>query len=245
MVSHEKTLLVTGFPGAGNSRLIAQLSGDIIPAFSMAEADGLETTPDATSRIEAESDHSVGAVIVVADAVNLANVLATEHSGEFARSQIAAADLAVIARADIVDSAPVQEAIAEITSALVIDARELTRETMDQLTPHPRSPAMAAPDATRWSYQGAAQLRGRDIDGILEQRPPGLYRLHGEVRTEDGGFAIEIVGRARETRRIEDPGETYLTALSPGCVVDRRTIELWFTEAVAASTHLICGFSYR
>jgi hypothetical protein len=209
------------------------------------EAGGLEPTVEAIARIQVGADAPSTHVIAVVDGANAGAVLTTSHSGDYLRTEIAAADLVLISRGDVVDTAPVKSAMGKITTAPVVDARELTQEHLDAIAPRPRTAGAPPPPATAWSYAGAAQLRSRDIDRILETRPDGLYRLSGAVRTETGGIAIEIAGRARETRRIDEPGETRLAALSPGCAVSSRALDLWFSEAVASGSHLLGRFSYR
>jgi len=246
MTPPSTSVLITGYPGAGKSRLIEQLSTSGLPDRAIVEADGLAATEMAMAEAETNTRVPVGPVIAVADAVNLDAVVETSHSGAFARSQIAAADLVAIARADVIDAAPAMDLVRTITDRPVIDAREIGWQTLSELTARtPRQGDTAPPQATAWSYEGSAQLRARNIDAILEQRPGGLYRVSGQIRTETGGIAVEIVGRARATRPIADPGTTRLRVLSPGQVADRRAIDLWFTEAVSASTHMIGGFSWR
>lgn len=242
MTDPNHTILITGYPGAGKSRLAGRLSE--FAGLRAAEAAGLETTEDAAARL-ASTCPPIKTVICVADAVNLLATLETDHSGAFAHAQIAAADLVAITRGDVVEVTDVADRVTTITPAPVIDAREITVEMLTEITAQAQASHVAPPKATEWSYNGPAQIRDRDVDRVLEGRPSGLYRLSGELRTDKGGLAVDIVGRARETRRIDDPGETRLSALSPGCIADRRSIELWFMDAVASSTHLMGGFSYR
>ncbi len=240
------TILITGYPGAGKSRLIDWLGDPGDRAVAIVEAHGLSDLSDEADAART-AHRPVRAIIALADAVNLQATLQSDHSGPFTRAQIAGANLIVLSRTDVIDAAAARAALSAITQAPVIDRPDLTWDSIDNLDRSPGTEALdiASPAATEWSYAGPAQLRARDIDEILEQRPAGLYRVSGMIRTESGAVEVEIAGRVRQTRPVEDPGETCLSGLSPGRIADRRSIDLWFTEAVASSAHLMGGFSYR
>lgn len=96
-----------------------------------------------------------------------------------------------------------------------------------------------------WTYAGAATFRTSSAEALAEDRPPGLYRLSGTLRTDRGGLAIERSGKVRETRPVPEVAETNLVAWARKDRTDRQSLDFWFAEHAAAAAHRAGWFGYR
>lgn len=231
-------VVVCGFPGAGKTELVSRLRAAGVEA---SELDGLMAPNSVNSA-------PVARVIAVADCANMPGQWRDHLVGPLLRRQFGAAHLVVLSRTDIADPAPVEAILREVTQRPVIDAPAVV-EALAGLEPAPLGPQQPEDDVTpkfhSWNYDGPAKLMLDRIDPVLESRPSGIVRMSGQIRTDKGGVEVEIAGRVRQTCAIRPPVQTSLTAIGPVEGMCRNELDLWFAEAVAASTSARGVFSYR
>lgn len=217
---------VTGFLGAGKTRVVAALQDAGIAAQ---ELDG-RVAPD-----------GLVPALAVVDAVNLTTQLDTPEIAPLVRAQIRAAGQIVISRGDIVDPAPARAAVQSITSAPIGDAPALPDADA--------APIFDTMDMTGqfavWTYDGPAQLLADRLDDMLARRPAGIYRMAGTVLTDKGPVEIQIAGRVRQTTRAPEATATRLRALGLKTEFRKTAMDLLFGEEVTAASYAAGRFGHR
>lgn len=236
-MTEEGSILVTGFLGAGKSRVCAGLRACGIAAI---EADGLTTGAAEVAR------HALRGVVAVADGANLERQIADPVIAPLVRAQLAGADLVAVSRTDAVGDGPMDLARGLTDAPVVaapfgqIDAASLPRQ---------QAGSIASMDLREgwvtWSYRGGATLSVAHAEALLEERPNGVYRIAGVVRTGTGGLEVEVIGRARQTTPAAAPEETVLRALGPSGVFRQAAMDALFSEKVADSMTASGLYSYR
>lgn len=215
---------VTGYLGAGKSRVIAALADAGIAAQ---ELDG-RMAPD-----------GLIPALAVVDAVNFQAHLDHPVVGPLVRAQIRAATQIVISRGDVVDPAPARTAVQALTKAPIGDASPDAEV----------APVFEAMDLSgqfaEWTYDGPATLRADRLDAMLERRPKGIYRLAGVALTDKGPVEIQIAGRVRQTTKIEEADVTILRAIGLKSDFRKTEMDLLFGEEVSAGLGASGRFSYR
>ena len=155
-----------------------------------------------------------------------------------------------LSRTDVVPAAPALAALAGVTRAPVVETPPGALPAglaarIAALPVAPAGPATPSVAFAEWRYAGPATIREAALDGLLGKRPPGLYRLTGQVRTGKGGIEVESVGRLRQTRAIPQPDETWIVALGPRARFRPDRMALAFSDAVAAGGWLSGLFGHR
>ena len=220
-------IIVSGFLGAGKTRLIEALSGQ---GLTLVEADGLA------------GPGTVGPVVTVADGVNLPACLADADLSPLIRHQIEAANLVVISRGDVADISQARTALSELTAAPILETAAIDdlHEAISNLAREPVrttcTPSIDRDFAT-WTYQGPAVLTAEALEQFLAARPKGAYRIEGKARGAAGGIDVQVFGRGRQTARIDQPAETRLTARGLKSRLRPLDMDLAFSEAVVASSY--------
>jgi len=227
-------VLVTGFLGAGKSRAARALAG----LAAITEWPGLQSpAPGAVP------------VLAVADAANWARQMADDLAAPLIRAQIGAAAAVLIARADLVDAAPVRQALARLTDAAVLDGPDVDPAAVLAALRSGRPEGAPAVDLTdgfrRWEYRGPARLQADLAEALAADRPAGLYRLTGAIRTDRGGLAVEVTGQVRETRITADPGQTRLVGWGRRDRLGARDLDLWFGRQAAEAAARTGLFGHR
>ena len=228
-------ILISGFSGAGKSSLIGHLSGKV--AGRLIEIDGLNLPETSGEQ----------AMICVVDAVNLSTLLEGRLSGELVAAQIARAGLVVVTRSDAVDASGAVDRVKGLTDAPVLDAPfgKIDPSGLAGLAARAGGAFDISDGYARWTYQGPAVLGKDQAQALLKSRPPGIYRLSGQVRSSKGGFDLQVVGRSRQITPIDMPAESRLSAIGPADRFVAADMDLCFAQAVAASAHLGGLFSHR
>lgn len=229
-------LLISGFLGSGKTMLGALFTG---AGWEVEELDGLLAAP-------AVQGGAAAHVATVIDCANAERQWADPVVAPLIRRQVETAGIIVLTRTDIASADPVRAELATLTTAPVFEV---------PLSSPPDVPSAALPDPVpaddlsdafeTWEYRGGARLNHKTAESLAETRPKGLIRLSARLRTDGGGLEIEIAGRVRQTQAIEGPHETTLTARGPRAGFPRQTLDRWFAEAVADSSHSFGMFGYR
>ena len=252
MANNRPVIIVSGFLGAGKTRLIETIASKSLISESQ-EAVGLDTEAIVIEAcglrhpsIEAARFEHVNDVriVTVVDAANLLACLGDDGTADLITKQILAADCVMLARTDIVDPAEARAKVAAITKAPVIDTKT-TPVTLAAILGARRTPFTCRKSTTsdlstnyaRWSYSGAAVLTPETVDSFLVRRPRGAYRIFGQIMCRSNGIAIDVVGRVRQTMPIGSPDETTITAIGPKSAFSVRGMELAFTDAIVDASY--------
>jgi len=243
MTTTPPVILITGYLGAGKTTLAQHLRA--LPKGAdrqIIEVNGLKTyDADEFAR------HPIQAVIAVVDAVNFPKIVKDRTVGPLISTQITAADAIAVTRSDATDPQPTMDILSELTDDPILVAPH-GRVDLADLPPHTRKSGPTI-DLTAnfetWNYTGPATLNSEQAEMLLEQRPKGIYRIWGQVKTDAGGLDLQLIGRARQITKIDTPFETQLHAL--GLKADFRRFEMdgVFSTYAAASAHLAGLFGHR
>lgn len=245
-------IIVSGFLGAGKTRLIETISAsnqvsqqpDAVNQISEAifiEASGLQHPDFEASKFDDGDDVRI---VTVVDAANLIACLADEEMSDLIEQQILAADCVVLARADVVNPAEARAKVAAITQVPIIDYG-ITPTMLVAILGAGKAPisdvSSACPDLSgsyaTWSYSGPGILTAEAIDNFLVERPRGAFRIFGTVKCPSQGVAVDVIGRVRQTLNVEVPNETTITAIGPSSTFSVRAMNLAFTEAIMDASY--------
>lgn len=202
------------------------------PDFLVIEASGVADPQKIAAAAHAEPDMRYCGVIAMADAANIGPLLANPKIGHQVAGQLEGADLVLVTKTDL---APMDAALAQIRAHTAAPAIEAPRgEAPVELLLGEALSADGAPrvaalhdhgdgDSHRhhedhdaiyrsWSAEGG-RVRRADLDALLRQPPPGLYRFKGRIALAEGG-AVEahLAGRVYEAIPTEE-GETRAVAI--------------------------------
>lgn len=252
MANNCPVIIVSGFLGAGKTRLIetiaasSRISESREPLDLDAEAIVIETCGLRHPNTEAERFEHAGDVriVTVVDVVNLLACLDDGAMADLITLQIQAADCVVLARTDIVDPAEARAKIAAITDAPVIDNKTapatlaaIFDARMAPLTRRKSTISDLSSSYARWSYSGAGVLTPEAVDTLLAGRPRGAYRIFGQVMCPSHGIAIDVIGRVRQTLAIGSLNKTTITAIGAKSTFSPRAMDVAFTEALVDASY--------
>ncbi|MEM1299337.1 MAG: hypothetical protein AAGH68_08645 [Pseudomonadota bacterium] len=234
-------ILVCGFLGAGKSTMSARLRE---LGHEAEEVDGL-----LAPSVMASDQHR--RVITVVDCANAKQHLEDPELGSLLRRQIEAAGLIALSRGDLSDPAPVHAMVEAIADCPVIDAPHgaLSASDLDGLAASELNALSPADDLTAkfgtLEYRGGAIFRVEQAERLIANRPNGIERMTGILRTESGGMEVQLAGRMRQTQDVTLPAQTELVVRWRRAETAQAQIDLWFAEAVADSGHRRGLFGYR
>lgn len=241
MTATTPVIIVTGFLGAGKTALTEHLVGKLgTDPIDILEVNGLTTAAKKISDISNDPTRRVHSVIALADAANLPGMIEDHIAGPLIAAQIASADAVVITRSDVTEATPTQEAIAKLTDGPVIIAphAQIAPADLPQHADTSVPDIDLTPEFETWDYTGPATLQSDQAEALLERRPKGVYRIAGQVKTDQGGLDLQLIGRARQITKIDRPTETRLHALGPKANFRRFEMDSVFSTYAAASAHL-------
>ncbi|MEM7190623.1 MAG: hypothetical protein AAF439_13510 [Pseudomonadota bacterium] len=219
-------IVVTGFLGAGKSRIAQRLGGDM----PIDDGDGISVPVGGPGT----------RIVAVVDGANVEACLSDPLMGAIIRAQIAAADVIVLSRGDVVDIRPVQRLIEPLTSQPILDAHRdaIAAEVIAGLPAGTSAAAASFADQfVEWGYRGPAILTQAAAEQLLADRPEGAWRIAGVVRVPDGGMDLQVFGRGRQVTKVDAPEETVLRAIGPRQTFREKGMDLAFSEAVMTSAY--------
>lgn len=198
------------------------------PDHILVEASGIADPAAIAATAIAEAEISYGGIVTLVDALNAPALLADPETASHVTQQIRAADLTLITRAE----APMAGLIAQLAD---LGARGVSRLDDTPLAPllfgfvprpDRRRPA-PHPAYARWQHQSARPIGRAALGDKLASRPPGLYRLKGQVLTDNGGYDIHIVGQYVEARRAP-ASETRLVGIGLAARLNLADLDAWW-----------------
>ena len=213
--------------------------GDVLdrrprPDHLIIEASGVANPKAIANTAIAEPDLRYAGIVTLVDALNICDLLTDALVAPQVQAQIAAADLVLQTKRP--DRDPDVDAAFEknglnlpeiiepnIVSLLAIDTSGRDMSQAD--APHP--------DYASWHHRSAEVISHQRLLSGLEDRPNGLYRMKGHVRTDRGTFELHIVGNHSDLRPVPDISRTEVVALGVGRRISADDIERWWMSTVA------------
>lgn len=198
------------------------------PDHLIIEASGIADPAVIANAAIAEPEMIYGGIVTLVDALNAPDLLNDPDVSEHVAQQIRAADLVLLSKTDDPDPALLQQ-LAQLGARKpqLCDETPLA-DMLFGIAPKPRGRATAPhPAYTTWQYESDAPVDRRVMGDKLAERPEGLYRLKGFIKTNDGGYRVHVVGRYVEAKRAE-VSRTQLVALGPANRISRDDIDRWW-----------------
>lgn len=214
------------------------LRRDPLPDHIVIEASGVADPSRIAIAAHAEPRLAYGGVVTVVDGPAFDALTSDDLIGVQLRGQIAAADLAVVTKAD----AATADRVARACRALGA-GRAVVPGDGEPVLPLLLAPSLALPSGQGPRGAGHAahvtyaceDARRLDRDGLtrhLSGRPPGLFRLKGSVRgTGDHGFEVHVVGASIDIKPTPQPESTRIVAIGPAGRVTERQLADWWQAA--------------
>lgn len=198
------------------------------PDHLIIEASGIADPAVIATAAIAEPEMSYGGIVTLVDALNTPDLLDDPDVSDQVAQQIKCADLVLLSKTDDPDPALLVR-LADLgarTPQLCNDSP--LADLLFGITPKPRGRSAAPhPAYTTWQYESDQPVDRRILGDKLAERPDGLYRLKGFVKTNDGGYRVHVVGRYVEAKRAE-VDRTQLVALGSANRISRQQIEDWW-----------------
>ena len=189
------------------------------PDALVIEASGVAQPEKIAAAAHAEPEMRYGGIITLADAANLASLLADAEIGDQIRGQLAVADLIGLTKIDLGDAGRARALLAEISAAPVIEVRDGAIEA-DLILDRPETSAPAAPARhdhggmyRSWSSAGGVLLR-EPLGEVLARPPDGLYRFKARIALSDGEWVeAHRVGHVTSMTSCPPADETRAVAI--------------------------------
>lgn len=200
------------------------------PDHLIIESSGIADPAAIAAAAISEREIGYGGIITLVDALNVPALLDDPLLAPQVEQQIKSADMVLLTKTDAPDSALMDRlrGIGARTPA-PLDDRPLA-PLLFELIPLPRSHAPAPhPAYTRWQHDSDRAVDRAEMGDKLANRPEGLYRLKGFVKTDDGGYAVHVVGQYVEAKRAKTD-RTTLVGLGPADRIKAEDIEAWWAS---------------
>jgi G3E family GTPase len=193
-------------------------------------------------------------IVVVADAETIRKRADDKYVGDLVRLQLAAADVIVLSKTDLVDSDSCKQArvwiAAEVPGARLLTTRDTGLFSQLLLTggagfarPAPASDDHGQVFAT-WSFSREQPLDGDALRAALAALPPAVVRAKGIVRlaeAPDRRFVLQVVGRrwsleegAGEAQESWPSARSVVVCIGPVAEFDRVSLEALFAPVAPA-----------
>lgn len=172
------------------------------PDHIVVEASGIADPAAIAATAIAEPEIAYGGIVTLVDALNAPGLLAGAQTQAPVSQQIRAADLTLLTRADgCFDGLIAQLADLGAREVMTLDETDLA-PLLFGIVPRPdrRKPA-PHPAYARWQVDSDTPIGRAALGEKLSARPEGLYRLKGQVLTDDGGYDVHVVGQYVQARR--------------------------------------------
>ncbi|MGD1926818.1 MAG: hypothetical protein ACFB03_21935 [Paracoccaceae bacterium] len=257
-------IIITGAPGAGKTTLAAQLGkalgwpvggtpGGLADSMTIDTAKlkrhGCRTTREGRDDANVLLEHCAygpdwsgpaASIVAVIDGVT------GPPETDAHRSMLRAADLVVVTRGDLVDVSEARRIVATMTEAPVIAASfgKIDAAALQPGTPKHRI-LPGAVGMRHWSYAGAATFTQDLAERFLIDRPDSTTRLKGMLLGRDGGYEVDVAGRARSVTPCAAPAETQIFAAGIADDFDAVAVARHFAETVASGAARAGWLSYR
>lgn len=212
--------LVDGFASALDE--IRQL--DPRPARLVIETSGV-ADPGAVAAYAHRRDYRLDLVAVLADAEQVEANLADRYVGETVRRQLAAGDVVVLNKIDLVDDlAPAEAAVRTVVGDRPIVAAEhaaIASSVLD-VDPRPARPGKAVHAGFEtWTATWDGTIGLEDLERHVAALPVEVVRVKGVVDTDAGPRVVQRVGLRVTVTAADSVDRSRLVAIGlPGAIID-------------------------
>ena len=200
------------------------------PDHVIIEASGIADPAAIAIAARSHPDFSYGGIVTLVDANNASDLLGDPLIAAQVTQQITSADMVLVTKTDKMPTELGNQLKQLGARAPTVPAETSLSQLLFDIVPLPRDQKPAPhPAYTTWQHDSAMVLDRRALGDKLENRPEGLYRLKGFVRTTDGGYQIHAVGRNTDASRVETD-RTTLVGLGPADRITPEDIEAWWHD---------------
>ncbi|KIN61099.1 Cobalamin synthesis protein, P47K [Sulfitobacter noctilucae] len=199
------------------------------PDHLIIEASGIADPKSIANAAIAEPDLRYAGIVTLVDALNIETLIADRLVGPQVRQQIAAADMVVQTKRDA-RMPKLDDAFAKFDLPLpqILPEYALGLLMLGRIEPSPQTTPVGHPAYTTWHCHEDRLLDHGQLLTALDNRPAGLYRLKGFVRTDQGHFELHIVGQHADLRPVMSRPEPAIVALGPADRITATQIESWW-----------------
>lgn len=200
------------------------------PDHLIVEASGIADPAAIAQAAQYQPELSYAGIVTLVDAENAPALMADPDVGPQVKQQIAVADLVLVTKSDALPDA-LGAALKDIGArSPVFPGDAPLAELLFDVVPLPHVRQTAPhPAYTTWIHDSDRVLDRRALGEKLENRPAGLYRLKGFIKTNDGGYQVHAVGRNMDARR-HATDRTVLVGLGPSQKITRAEIDAWWAS---------------
>ncbi|MCB1341011.1 MAG: GTP-binding protein [Pseudooceanicola sp.] len=197
------------------------------PDHLVVETSGIADPAAIAQAAIADPEISYGGILTLVDVLNAPALLEDPLLGPQVVQQVRAGDLVLVTKGDDPALMARLRTLGARAPAPLADAP--LAPLLFGMVPLPNRQAPAPhPSYVAWSHSSDRPI-GRAVMGArLESRPAGVYRMKGTVLTDDGAYALDVVGAHVEARRSR-ADRTELVALGPRDRVSVAEIEDWWS----------------
>ena len=205
------------------------------PDHLVIEASGISNPKKIANTAISDPALSYNGIITVVDAENIDNLLSDPLICTQVGDQIACADLLVISKASVMPVGLINK-LSSLSDGELILANEVTdlqRLTFGELQDLP-SIALGNhhPTYASWQYRGDISLNRSELVELLQERPRGIYRAKGYVRSRNGsGWQVQVVGSKISITPENTCEQTTLVCIGSAMRFNTSDCEKWWTRA--------------
>ncbi|NQW53189.1 MAG: GTP-binding protein [Rhodospirillales bacterium] len=177
------------------------------PEHIVIEASGVADPARIAAYAGCHPSLGLDAIVVMADATTIRERARDKYVGDVVRQQLAAADLVLLSRTDLIDVAESHRVrdwiMAEVPGARVQDAPAMGRLAQILLVGTKAAEIDPSPGAhdslfSSWHVGSALPLDGAALRSMLDALPPAVLRAKGIVQLAEAPgrrFVLQLVGR--------------------------------------------------
>lgn len=208
--------------------------GDVLdrtprPDHLIIEASGVSDPARIANVALAEPDLGYAGIVTVVDGSTFGTLTTDPLVGPQVRQQITSADLVWVSKE------PDEHTVAAVKQQVSVPV--LTQEDpgliLSLLADVPK-PSKVAPKTDHvqfvsWHADGVTAVNGATLRDAFAARPPGLFRVKGNVRDKEGKvWLVQAVGRQITIAPVADDLESALVGIGPESVCDLAAVETWW-----------------
>ena len=207
------------------------------PDHLIVEARGIANPQKIASVAIAEPELEYQGIVTVVDAENIQNLLADQLIGHQVVGQIFCADLLAVSKRTSASSRLEQRLLNISPDALILsaDSDEMFDLILSDVRPREIGEADSRhPKYVHWNFRGDREFSRENVKALLKNRPKGLYRAKGVLRTGDGtGWEVHIVGSSATVSRVDSCSETKFVCIGLAARLSETDCNSWWERKLS------------